>query len=553
MKKCIIITTINPPSNQIIKYVENKPDWDIIIVADTKTPSESYNNLKCIYLSIEKQKELFPKLSELIPTRSYARKNIGYAYAFINNYDLIYDTDDDNYSDITDNHNKYSDKMIVSNNNFANIYKLYTNEKVWPRGLPIRYTNTDFSITDQQSNCPVIQGLVNGDPDVDAIFRMTNNLKENKFVNFDDNNNNTYSLSPYTFCPFNTQNTYWTKRELFHLMYLPTTVNMRFTDILRGYIAEHQLWRRNLNVKFTKANAVQTRNEHNLVKDLSDELEMFEHTEEIIEWLINNKNTNLIQIYEWLVSKNIVKQHELEILKEWYSIFTPKHKNFLYMYQTSSNINLYDNYIKSDNTRDIVAITFKTPHPDAIYLPNSTWTTGRNKMIEYALIGDTIYDYVCFMDDDISFRAGGFTNCEIDLLKHNFLIYAPYLEGYGDYHQFPSHTRSSTLWYDAICNYIKYDLLKDNRLFPYVSKYDNISWWFSQLILIFNTALYYPAEIILTKETVITNNGHNQYPRSADWGFVYRDYYNGDPNIKINNDGIQEKILNKSNYVNSLN
>jgi len=234
IKKCIVITTINTPSKQIIDYINNYPDWDVIIVADSKTSDESYQNLKCIYLSLEKQYELFPKLSKMIPLKTYARKNIGYVYAYANDYDLIYDTDDDNCSEITDQHPKYNDKTVSSQHKYVNIYKLFTNQKVWPRGLPLRYIDTEFTIEDKQYICPVIQGLVDGDPDIDAVLRIINKSQFTKF----DSNSNTYALEPYVFCPFNTQNTYWTKKELFHLMYLPSTVSMRFTDILRGYIAE---------------------------------------------------------------------------------------------------------------------------------------------------------------------------------------------------------------------------------------------------------------------------------------------------------------------------
>jgi len=319
MKKCIIITTINKPTESILAYAKNT-EYDLIVVGDKKTPDNLYSSLSCKYLSLANQHKLFPKLSELIPINSYSRKNIGYAYAFTQNYDVIYDTDDDNFSQIANDYCIYNNKTISTNYNFANVYKMYTNEKIWPRGLPLRYIDSPLFIEDTQYICPIVQGLVDGDPDVDAIFRLINSFS-NKFEKFDDNDT-TYALKPYIFCPFNTQNTHWLHRDLFHLMYLPATVNMRFTDILRGYIVEHQLWQNNLNIKFTNSNAVQIRNKHNLIKDLVDEFKMFQYTEEIIEWLIDNKSVNIINIYEWLITKNIVLDLELEILKEWNKVFS---------------------------------------------------------------------------------------------------------------------------------------------------------------------------------------------------------------------------------------
>lgn len=321
MKKCIIITTINRPSEQIIDYINKYPEWDLIIVADSKTNNESYKDLNCIYLSLEKQYQIFPRLSSIIPLKSYARKNIGYAYAFINDYDIIYDTDDDNFSEICEKQNPYNDKEISSNFNFVNIYKAYTDKKVWPRGLPLRYIDTTPIISDTKYRCPVIQGLVDGDPDVDAIFRIINQNNSNIFNKFDSKNTATYALKPYVFCPFNTQNTYWTQKELFHLMYLPSTVSMRFTDILRGYIAEHQLWKQSFNIKFTNSTAIQTRNKHDLSKDLLHEIEMFQYTENIIEYIIGHKELTVQEIYAWLLEQGVIKEIELNILQEWYNIF----------------------------------------------------------------------------------------------------------------------------------------------------------------------------------------------------------------------------------------
>lgn len=321
MKKCIIVTTIHKPSKQILSYMNQYPDWHLIIVADKKTPDIEYKNLDCIYLSLDKQNALFPGLSKLVPLNSYARKNIGYAYAFVNNYDIVYDTDDDNFSTICDSHEKYNHKEVSSDCNFVNIYKMYTDYKVWPRGLPLRYIDTPTTVKNIQYICPVIQGLVSGDPDVDAIFRLLETSRNYKFTEFDTKNTDTYALKPYVFCPFNTQNTYWINKQFFHLMYLPSTVSMRFTDILRGYIAEHQLWRMSLNIKFTNSNAIQIRNDHNLIKNLSDEIEMFQYSEFIVEWLIRNKNIDVIEIYQWLSETKIVSKVELNILKEWYYIF----------------------------------------------------------------------------------------------------------------------------------------------------------------------------------------------------------------------------------------
>jgi hypothetical protein len=70
--KCVIITTINKPTESILKHIKNT-EYDVIIVGDNKTPDD-YKNLNCIYLDIPSQKKLFPELSELLPYNHYCRK-----------------------------------------------------------------------------------------------------------------------------------------------------------------------------------------------------------------------------------------------------------------------------------------------------------------------------------------------------------------------------------------------------------------------------------------------------------------------------------------------
>ena len=95
-KKCIIITTINKPSAQVISYT-NQIDWDLIIVGDSKTDDSLYKNLNnCVYLGLDEQMSQFPTFFDKIPLNSYTRKMFGYLYAIRSNYDIIYDTDDDN-------------------------------------------------------------------------------------------------------------------------------------------------------------------------------------------------------------------------------------------------------------------------------------------------------------------------------------------------------------------------------------------------------------------------------------------------------------------------
>jgi hypothetical protein len=92
--KWIVVTTINYPT-EAVKKLANIEGWKVVVVGDKKTPKD-WNYTNCIYLSIEKQKELGYKIHDLLPYGHYGRKNIGYIFAVQHGARVIYETDDDN-------------------------------------------------------------------------------------------------------------------------------------------------------------------------------------------------------------------------------------------------------------------------------------------------------------------------------------------------------------------------------------------------------------------------------------------------------------------------
>jgi len=325
IKKCIVITTINKPSSQVLHYTTIK-GWDLIIVGDSKTDDSSYDNVGCVYLGLSQQKELFPTFYEKIPIKSYTRKMFGYLYAIKNGYDIIYDTDDDNkYIEKLDNFNNMTtdsgiikSEKLCSTPGFVNLYKIYSESNIWPRGIPPSH----FSIHNEpvlnnnntNMNIAIIQGLVDNDPDVDAHYRLA--INNNPFC-FDKNKDIDVILDKYSVCPFNSQNTFWLDKSLFYTMYFPTTVTFRYTDILRGFVALYQLWKNDKTIKFTFSSAVQDRNEHDLIKDYESEVPMYKTAEKVIELLNDNKNATLYEIYEIFSKNGIVDVSELDTLNEW--------------------------------------------------------------------------------------------------------------------------------------------------------------------------------------------------------------------------------------------
>ena len=92
--KWIVITTIQLPTKPV-ETLSKLPGWSVVVVGDTKTPS-NWAHPNCVFLSVERQRELNYRIHRLLPYRAYSRKNIGYIFAVRHGAKVIYETDDDN-------------------------------------------------------------------------------------------------------------------------------------------------------------------------------------------------------------------------------------------------------------------------------------------------------------------------------------------------------------------------------------------------------------------------------------------------------------------------
>lgn len=316
----VVITTIFPPNKVIRAYT--KLGHQVIVVGDKKTPTpwESKNS---IYLSVADQKKQFPNLAEVIPWNHYGRKNLGYLYAMKNN-DALIESDDDNYP--LDNYPNFkttevSTTMVSSKSGVCNVYQLFlpASKKVslWPRGFPLeRILETEKlqkAKTKQQHF--IQQGLINGDTDVDAIYRLTNNTE----ITF--KKTGSIALAPHTYASINTQNTFWMK-EAFILMYLPVFATFRSCDIYKGWIAQRLLWEIDSTVLFLAPSVIQKRNPHNYLKDFESEIPLFLDTTKFVEvletvQLSGSLSAKLLQTYTALSKAGFIDERELPIVAEW--------------------------------------------------------------------------------------------------------------------------------------------------------------------------------------------------------------------------------------------
>ena len=334
-KIALIITSINKPNEAVRKYyaLSKKNKVNFIIIGDKKTPD--YPN-KYNFYNLKSQKNLKFSLNKSLPINSYSRKNIGFLIAMQKNSKIILETDDDNYPKNTFFHNLELQKKIklLSGPKWINIFKIFkkkNQDTIWPRGFPLDEINKfhQIKISEKFITSPIQQRLCDGNPDVDAIFRLT---KKNKFHTFEKKN---YAISNKSICPFNSQNTVW-HEQCFPLMYLPSYCTMRATDIWRSFIALRILKNYNWHLSFLNSTVIQNRNVHDLLDDFNLEYPVYKNTKIFNDILfniklINNKDymlINFFKCYKQLVNKKILEKKELELVYKWTNDISKLYPNY---------------------------------------------------------------------------------------------------------------------------------------------------------------------------------------------------------------------------------
>ena len=325
-KPAIIITSIASADNPVLKtFATESPqrDYHFIVIGDETSPT-NFELEGCDYYSLERQKNLDFAFPSVCPTKSYSRKNIAYLIAAKNKASYIIETDDDNFPRETFwiPPKRIQNVPTATKAGWVNVYRYYTENNIWPRGLPLQEILTPppawDTLTSQEIDCPIQQGLADDNPDVDAIYRLVlplpQQFKKDRKI----------ALTNGSWCPFNSQNTLWYP-DVFALMYLPTTCSMRLTDIWRSFVAQRILWENNLGLLFYEPTVWQKRNEHDLLKDFSDETLGYLHNFKICQELeslslksgFENFTENMQICYEALIKLDLLKKEELNLLKIW--------------------------------------------------------------------------------------------------------------------------------------------------------------------------------------------------------------------------------------------
>lgn len=317
------MTSIAPDDHSVLRRLSSsakKSGTPLILIGDVKSPP-SFN-----LPGVDFYAPTDPRLEELsfsrpCPTSSYSRKNLGYLLAARMGVEWLVETDDDN--EPCDSFWEPPSETVsgrgVVGEGWVNAYAAFTEKFIYPRGLPLEKARTIPQIESSLSHlCPIQQRLVNGDPDVDATYRLLFDLP------FSFESAAPLVLRPGQWCPFNSQNTVFFRR-VFPLLYLPTFCSFRMTDIWRSFVAQRVLHANGYGLSFHQPNAVQHRNEHDLMKDFEQEIPGYLGNSGIVSCLssanISSGEENLFeavyQCYEALVSGGWISSEELPLLEAW--------------------------------------------------------------------------------------------------------------------------------------------------------------------------------------------------------------------------------------------
>ena len=326
-KTSVVITSIYPFNEVMRKISEGckKSDWEFIVSGDTISPDIKAEGIT--FLDVKSQMDSGFSYAKKAPFRNYCRKNVGYLHAIKNGATRIIETDDDNFP--KEGFFKPFEKNVnarkITQSGWVNAYRYFTeNDNIWPRGFSLsdvkRKIDKYESLKDEALYCPVQNGLVDNDPDIDALYRILFTIP----FNF-EHKERKVSYGKGSWCSFNTQNTVFYK-EVFPLMYQPATPQFREADILRSLVVQRILWENNANVLFYSPTVWQERNEHDLMDDLKQETRLYAYIKDVAKELEDLEiksgeeffQENMVKCYEVYKKYNFVNNLEFQLIDAWF-------------------------------------------------------------------------------------------------------------------------------------------------------------------------------------------------------------------------------------------
>lgn len=202
----------------------------------------------------------------------------------------------------------------------------------WPRGFPldrIKELSNPFGTSMQLKEVDVslesigvIQFLANHDPDVDAIYRLTQPIP------FDFPSDKMPVLVPKeSYAPYNAQATLHKYSALWS-MYLPVTVHGRVSDIWRGYAAQRIFLDTDVRLVFMPPLVAQFRNAHNYLADFNSEEPLYDRSDMLLqdlsEWRCSAPTLpgHIESLWIMLYERGYIQELDVKLMQEWLKALT---------------------------------------------------------------------------------------------------------------------------------------------------------------------------------------------------------------------------------------
>lgn len=185
----------------------------------------------------------------------------------------------------------------------------------WPRGFPLEYirdpSTSAANFTDRISvkRVGIFQSLVNGNPDVDGVYRLTKELPVS-FLKEDER----LVLPCGRMAPFNSRATLWTQ-EAFWGMFLAVGVPGQVSDIWRSFFVQRLMQDVGLRVAFTSP-IVERLNEQRVAGDLGSEAGLYTASNLLTKWLLQWKPKSGNITLSSRIEQLAIDLYEIGVLEE---------------------------------------------------------------------------------------------------------------------------------------------------------------------------------------------------------------------------------------------
>jgi hypothetical protein len=160
----------------------------------------------------------------------------------------------------------------------------------WPRGFPLDRIKASCGAIFKPhgtQKCSIFQSLANLEPDVDAIYRLT---QPSPFSFLPQGGNvigkSALIIPSRTLVPYNAQATL-IKEEVFWSLLLPISVHGRVSDIWRSYFSQPLMWNIGRRLAFMAPMVNQYRNAHNYLRDFQAENDLYYKSGSLVKFLVN--------------------------------------------------------------------------------------------------------------------------------------------------------------------------------------------------------------------------------------------------------------------------